>query len=368
MTKLIIVIPVYNESENIRETIGRIEAIVSLPHIINIVYDMDEDTTIPVVNELCRDMPHIALVKNKYGSGVLNAIKTGLESTVSEYVVVTMADLSDPPAVINDMYCIAENETSDIVCASRYMRGGKQIGGPFIKGLLSRAAGLTLHYLAGLPIHDATNSFKLYRTSFLQGQKIESTGGFELGIELVVKAYLQGGKISETPSIWTDRTAGKSNFKLSAWLPCYLKWYFYAFNRYKKNIHKFIKTYYGLFFKYSLAGLFCALINWSLFYIINYILHIYYLIAASFAFIASTTINYFLCRLVFQSRGRKKSLEYLFVFAASGIAISIDLTVMYFLVEFAGIPRMFAKTAGTGAAFLFNYISRQFFIFSPKNY
>ena len=368
MNKLTIVIPVYNEAENIREAIERIEKTVSLPHTISIVYDMEEDTTIPIVNELCRSMSHIALIKNKYGGGVLNAIKTGLESAASEYVVVTMADLSDPPTVINDMYYIAENEKADIVCASRYMKGGKQICGPFIKGLLSRAAGLTLCYLAGLPTHDATNSFKLYRASFLREQKIESTGGFELGIELVVKAYVQGSKISETPTIWTDRTAGKSNFKLSTWLPYYLKWYLYAFMRYKKDIHDFIKAYYVYFLKYSLAGFFCALVNWSLFYLFNYRLHIYYMIAAVFAFILSTTINYFLSRLVFRSRGRKKSLEYLFVFAASGIAISIDLTVMYFLVEFGGIPRMFAKIAGTGSAFLFNYISRQFFIFSSENY
>jgi hypothetical protein len=111
------------------------------------------------------------------------------------------------------------------------MKGGKQTGGPFIKGLMARFAGLSLHYLAKLPTHDATNSFKLYRTSFLKKQKIESTGGFELGMELVVKAYLQGYKIMETPTIWTDRQEGKSNFKIIEWLPSYLKWYFIAFKK-----------------------------------------------------------------------------------------------------------------------------------------
>jgi hypothetical protein len=127
------------------------------------------------------------------------------------------------------MIKIAKEQNADIVCASRYMKGGKQIGGPFLKSLMSHIAGLTLHYFAKVPTHDATNSFKLYRASFLKEQKIESTGGFELGIELVVKAHLQGKKICETPTIWTDRVAGKSNFKLKAWLPKYLKWYFMAF-------------------------------------------------------------------------------------------------------------------------------------------
>jgi len=224
-----IVIPVYNEAENIGSAISKIREECTCPYSITVVYDMDEDTTVPVVRQMQSDMSNLSLLKNKYGRGVLNAIKTGLEETTQKYVVVTMADLSDPPSVINDMFRIAEEQNADIVCGSRYMKGGKQIGGPVMKGLMSHVAGLTLHYLAGIPTHDATNSFKLYKTSFLKEQKIESKGGFELGIELVVKAYIQKYKICETLTVWTDRVAGKSNFKLFKWLPGYLKWYFYAF-------------------------------------------------------------------------------------------------------------------------------------------
>jgi hypothetical protein len=164
-----------------------------------------------------------------YGSGALNAIKTGLEDAHGEYVVVTMADLCDPPEVINEMVAAAERENADIVCASRYMKGGRQIGGPKLKGFLSRAAGFLLYKLTRLPTHDPTNSFKLYRKSFLKEVTIESTGGFELGIELVVKARRLGKKIVEVPTIWRDRVAGKSNFKLWRWMPSYLRWFFYAF-------------------------------------------------------------------------------------------------------------------------------------------
>lgn len=227
-----IVIPVYNEGENIAQAIWKIENDVQSKHIINVIYDFAEDTSIPVVEkEKTKYKTPINLIKNKYGRGVLNAIKTGLETAQTEYVIVTMADLSDPPIVMNTMLQIAEEKRADIVCASRYMKGGKQVGGPLLKGLMSKYAGLSLYYIAKLPTHDATNSFKLYKTSFLKKQKIESTGGFELGIELVVKAHLQGFKIAETPTIWTDRQSGKSNFKLMEWLPSYLKWYFMAFKR-----------------------------------------------------------------------------------------------------------------------------------------
>jgi len=234
MSNLTIVIPVYNEGKNIAQAISRIEDEVKSEHLINVIYDFDEDTSIPVVEkEKNKYKTPINLIKNKYGKGVLNAIKTGLESAETEYVIVTMADLSDPPEVMNKMLEIASEKNADIVCGSRYMKGGKQIGGPFIKGLMSKYAGLSLYYLAKFPTHDATNSFKLYRTSFLKQQKIESIGGFELGLEMVVKAHLQGFKVLETPTVWTDRQAGKSNFKIIEWLPSYLKWYFMAFKKLK---------------------------------------------------------------------------------------------------------------------------------------
>jgi hypothetical protein len=111
------------------------------------------------------------------------------------------------------------------------MKGGKQIGGPVLKGFLSRAAGVTLYWFTGLPTHDATNSFKAYSRDFLTEQTIESTSGFCLGLELTVKAHFGGKRVAEVPSVWRDRTAGQSRFRLWKWLPHYLHWYFWAFRR-----------------------------------------------------------------------------------------------------------------------------------------
>jgi hypothetical protein len=111
------------------------------------------------------------------------------------------------------------------------MKGGLQIGGPKLKGFLSRMAGLSLNLLTGLPSHDATNAFRAYRRSVLQSIPIESRGGFEYSLELTVKAYVGGWKITEVPCIWRDRTAGVSRFKLVKWLPHYLRWYLYAIGR-----------------------------------------------------------------------------------------------------------------------------------------
>jgi glycosyltransferase involved in cell wall biosynthesis len=226
MNELTIVIPVYNEAGNIKTALDKIEDQVTIPHEIYIVYDMDEDTTVPVVRKVAANYSNpVSLVKNKYGRGVLNAIKTGLETAKTDYVIVTMADLSDPPEVMNRMLQKAREDNSDLVCGSRYMKGGKQNGGPFMKGLFSRLAGLSLHWLTRIPTHDISNSFKMYRKSMLDTIAIESSGGFEIGMEITVKAYIAGYKISEVPTTWNDRTDGQSNFKLWKWLPHYLHWY-----------------------------------------------------------------------------------------------------------------------------------------------
>lgn len=116
---LTIIIPVYNEGENIKTAVENIEREVKYPYVINVIYDFDEDSTIEPAKKL-----KVNLVKNKYGRGVLNAIKTGLEDVQTEFAIVTMADLSDPPQVMNDMINSAVKNNADIVCASRYMSGG----------------------------------------------------------------------------------------------------------------------------------------------------------------------------------------------------------------------------------------------------
>jgi len=146
-----------------------------------------------------------------------------------------MADLSDDLGAVDEMYRLIMDEGYDVVCGSRYMKGGRQLGGPFLKRLLSRMAGVSLHYLTGIPTHDVTNSFKMYRRSFLMNTKIESEGGFEIGMELTVKAFISGLKITELPVTWTDRVAGKSRFQMWPWIPNYLRWYFYAFKKFAKK-------------------------------------------------------------------------------------------------------------------------------------
>jgi glycosyltransferase involved in cell wall biosynthesis len=220
-----VVVPVYNEGENVVPTLrGVVERTRTRPLEVLVVHDFDEDTTVPVVKRLQAELPELQLHRNDLGRGALNALKSGLAAARAPYVLVTMGDGSDDPGDIDAMYALAQGG-ADVVAGSRYMKGGHQVGGPLLKRTMSRAAGLSLHWLGGLPIHDATSNYRLYSKRLLQRVTIESTGGFELGLELTVKAYALGMPVAEVPTTWRDRTAGESRFRLWKWLPRYLHWY-----------------------------------------------------------------------------------------------------------------------------------------------
>ncbi len=222
--ELSVVMPVYNEGEAVEPVLRALDSAVRTPHEILVVYDFDADTTVPVIVRLTPEIDGL----RGLGRGVLNAMKAGLAEARGSYLLISMADGSDDPACIDSMVELARSG-ADVVAGSRYMRGGRQIGGPPLKRLMSRAAGLTLHWFAGVATHDPTNNFKIYRRQFLDSVRIESSAGFELALELTVKATLAGRPVAELPTTWRDRTAGQSNFKLRAWLPHYLRWYGVAF-------------------------------------------------------------------------------------------------------------------------------------------
>jgi hypothetical protein len=224
---LSIIVPVCNESENFAAFIREVERHVPPPFVMNVVYDFDGDTTLPIAKAMAKTRPWLRLIRNELGPGVVNAIKTGFEVVKQGPALVLMADLSDDLRVVPhllDLY----RQGFRVVCPSRYMKGGRQIGGPFIKRTLSRCAGLSLRYLIGFPTHDATNNFRLYDAELVRAWGIESRRGFELALELTAKAFACRIPVAEVPATWRDRTAGSSRFLLRKWLPSYLYWYSYA--------------------------------------------------------------------------------------------------------------------------------------------
>ena len=222
-----IVIPAYNESESIQASIARIARNVSLPFEVIVVVDSAEDTTIPVIQEIQKEISQVR-VEIQGSRGPAEAIKFGFSQAIAPVVIVTMADGSDDPASIDTLVELVDRGCV-IAAASRYMSGGQQIGGPRFKAFLSRSAGKSLKIFAGVTTSDATNSYKAYSRSFVEEVGIESDAGFEIALELVAKARRLRRPIAEVPTIWLDRDAGESRFMLKKWIPKYLKWYRLAY-------------------------------------------------------------------------------------------------------------------------------------------
>jgi dolichol-phosphate mannosyltransferase len=223
-----IVIPAYNEGSDIEDVLGRLIEAVHMPCELVVVVDSPDDSTVPYVEKYAGKNPNIRCVVNDVGPGPAQAIRYGIDRAVADVAVVTMADGCDDPQQIDQLVRLVERGVV-VAAASRYSRGGQQVGGPFLKSLLSRMAGLSLWALARVGTRDATNSFKAYDAAFVRGVGITSSAGFEIGIELVAKARRARLPVAELPTIWLERHQGVSNFKMVSWLPHYLRWWMFAF-------------------------------------------------------------------------------------------------------------------------------------------
>lgn len=220
-----VVLPVYNERENIAPCLrGLWKALAEVPHEILVCYDFDGDSTLPAIEAMPDRPPSVRLVKNTIGRGAANALRAGFAAARGDVVVTTMADLSDPPELIPRL-ADEVRAGNAVVAGSRYVEGGSQTGGPLLKRTFSRWAGLSLRWIAGVGTHDGTSNFRAYSKEFLSGLRVESRTGFEIALELTVKAHLAGLRVGEVPSSWVDRSAGESRFQMWRWMPNYLRWY-----------------------------------------------------------------------------------------------------------------------------------------------
>jgi glycosyltransferase involved in cell wall biosynthesis len=224
--RLSIIVPAYNEEDNIREAIEKIEASLDIPHELVVVNDHSSDRTGQIVEELSQQYKNINLVENKRERGFANALRTGFQYASAELLVPVMGDLCDDLATVKKMLAKAD-EGYDIICGCRYIRGGARLGGPKVKGFFSSFVGWTLHYLLWIPTHDVANAFKMYRKKVIDNIDTRAEG-FDISMEITLKGYYAGFKITEIPTVWRERTRGKSSFKILKLFPDYFKLYLWG--------------------------------------------------------------------------------------------------------------------------------------------
>ena len=233
--ELDILIPVYNEDEIIIGTIKNILSVVKSDYRILICYDYEEDPTLKIIKKNFPNNAKIFFIKN-FSKGFNAAIISGFRNSLAQATIIFMADDHINHNII-DLCYEKFNEGYDVVCPSRFIKGGKMIGNPILKALLTRLVSFFLYHFTSFPIKDSTNSFRLFSKKLIDNIQIESNKGFTLSLELTAKAHRFGYKITEIPTTWKERDKGQSRFKLFSFILPYLKWLFYIIKTsiYKKN-------------------------------------------------------------------------------------------------------------------------------------
>lgn len=226
---LSIIIPVLNEGVNLKMLLRILKAVVDTPHEVLVVHDLTNDDSIPVVKVMQKSYPGLKLVHNKLGRGVINAIKSGVANASGKYVLTIAADDIGPLLAIEDMVALMD-EGCDLVNATRYAHGGKNIGGVFISRSLSTLANRLFCMLSGSKLTDPTFGVKMFKREKFNQLNLESRPvGWAVSFEFAIKAQAANWKLGEVPLISLNRLygEGKSSFRLN-WVREYLRWFFYG--------------------------------------------------------------------------------------------------------------------------------------------
>lgn len=216
--KLSVVIPAYNEEENIKPTV--IEIIEKLrsekiPFEIIVVNDNSKDNTIHVIKDLQKVNPEVVLVDRTPPGGFGRAIRSGLDNFSGDVVVIAMADLSDDPVDIVTYYRKIE-EGYDCVYGTRFTKGAVVNDYPAYKLFFNRIINKILQILFVTSHNDLTNAFKAYRANVIQNILPLKAAHFNITIEMSLSALIRDYKIASVPINWYGRKWGQSNLRLRA--------------------------------------------------------------------------------------------------------------------------------------------------------
>jgi len=215
MSDSLIIIPTFNEIENIEKIIRKIFSLTKPFHVL-IVEDGSPDGTASVVKKLIKEFPaqlHIEERQEKLGLGTayIHGFKWALKKKY-EFIFEMDADFSHNPEDLVRLYNANTLEGGDLSIGSRYVNGVNIVNWPMSRLLMSFFASKYVKLITGMPIHDSTAGFKCYRRKVLETLKLNEIifVGYAFQIEMKFKAWKHNFKIIEVPVIFTDRKEGES--------------------------------------------------------------------------------------------------------------------------------------------------------------
>ena len=224
--KISVVIPMYNEEENVVKTLGEVTNILKNFNEFEIIVvdDGSSDKTFELVKEF-KSEPNICLLKHPVNMGMGRALRTGFQKAEGEVIVTIDADLSyDPsyiPKLIDDL-----DESTDIVIGSQYMEGGKTENIPPLRLFISKSANKLVGYAMADDLSTVTGVLRAYRKEVLDSLELKSDGT-EINPEIISKAKAVGFNIKEIPVTLKGRELGKSKVQYRTTTTSHLLFTFY---------------------------------------------------------------------------------------------------------------------------------------------
>jgi len=356
MAKVSIVIPTYNEVENIGNLIDKIEAVNGDFGII-VVDDNSPDGTAKAAEELAPKWGNIVLHRRPGKLGIGSAIREGLKRALSftdcHYVVTLDADLSFNPQDIPRLLKAAEEKDVGLIQGSRYVKGGGIIGWNFIRKLQSRVANLLGKWLFDLP-NEVTSCFRVYTRESAQVvvEKVHTLDHvFFVAATLAIKDH--GFKIREVPVVFTNRVQGKGKLKTSdalMWLAVILKMFL------SRQLHREESK---SFLKFCMVGALGSLVNMGLLWILTEHVGLFYVLSAAISIEASILFNFSLNDFwTFRNRKRlgtnivARALKYNLICV---IGAAFNLGILTLMTEGFGVYYLISNLVGIVVAVLWNY-------------
>jgi dolichol-phosphate mannosyltransferase len=377
-TQLSIIMPTYNESQNITKVINIILDVISegtMAEII-VVDDNSPDGTGKVVAEYAEGLEeevrkrlHLEVINRPAKLGLSSAILAGVRASCGEVVVVMDSDMSHPPQTIPKMLEELNRSKCDIVVASRYVKGGRVHGWPFKRKVISKGATKIAQYSLGITIKDPMSGFFAFKRHVIQGIKFDAIG-YKMLLEVLVKA--KSAKVKEIPYTFTNRRLGSSKINAFTMID-YIRavWRRYRYGKSgpeerRKSVRFLSKA--GRFYTVGATGL---AVNYAVTTLVGGLFpSLWYLYATAVGIVLSITSNFFLNKLwTFEDRdfSMNKTLAQYGLFSVFSMpGTGIQLSMLYVLHGDHQVSYPIALLLAVMAAAIGNFLLNKKWTFKEK--
>jgi len=342
--KLSVIVPTYNESQNIVRMLDSIAETLSSYHgaEIIVVDDNSPDGTADRAKKHAKIISakkriRVDIITRDAKSGLSSAIIKGVQYAAGDFLVIMDSDFSHPPNVIPSIIQVLQDSNYDIVIASRYVKGGSIIGWPFKRRLVSKGATKIARYGLGIEVKDPVSGFFAFRRDIINNIKFDAIG-YKMLLEILVKT--KGARVKEIPYTFTNRRIGTSKLDAGVmldYLRAVLRLYRYGKSvrqKEKRTSVRFLSKA-GRFYTVGASGL---LINYIASLFFNTLApDIWFLYSTVIGILISMTSNFFLNKIwTFEDRRfnlKDTGIQFSMFIAFSSLGAIIQLLLVYALVE-----------------------------------